>query len=88
MFESILSQSAGTLSITSALICMGTSIILGLIIACVHMYTTRYTKNFLITLSVLPVMVQVVIMMVNGMAIYGYVLAVVHLVNAMLIAVI
>ena len=66
MFESILSQNAGTLSILSALICMVTSIILGLIIACVHMYTTRYSKNFVITLSILPVMVQVIIMMVNG----------------------
>ena len=66
MFESILSQEAGTLSITSALICMTASIILGLIIACVHMFTTKYSKNFVITLSVLPVMVQVIIMMVNG----------------------
>ena len=66
MFESILSQDAGTLSITSALICMLASIILGLLIACVHMYTTKYSKNFVITLSVLPAMVQVIIMMVNG----------------------
>lgn len=66
MFESILSQEAGTLSIASALICMVTSIILGLIIACVHMHTTKYSKNFVITLSILPVMVQVIIMMVNG----------------------
>ena len=66
MFESILSETAGILSITSALICMIASIILGLIIACVHMFTTRYSKNFVITLSVLPVMVQVIIMMVNG----------------------
>lgn len=66
MFESILTESTGTLSISSALICMTASIILGLIIACVHMYTTRYSKNFVITLSVLPVMVQVIIMMVNG----------------------
>lgn len=66
MFESILSQEAGTLTITSALICMTASIILGLIIACVHMFTTKYSKNFVITLSVLPVIVQVIIMMVNG----------------------
>lgn len=65
MFESILSGTE-TLSITNALICMGTSIALGLIIAFVHMYTSRCSKNFAITLSVLPVMVQVIIMMVNG----------------------
>ena len=66
MFESILNESAGSLSIQSALICMGVSLVLGLMIAVVHMCTTKYSKNFLITLSVLPLMVQVVIMMVNG----------------------
>ena len=66
MFESILSESAGTLSITNALICMGASVVLGLIIAGVHMFTSKYSKNFAITLSILPLMVQVVIMMVNG----------------------
>lgn len=66
MFESILNQGTESLSISSALICMGASILLGLLIAFVHMKTTKYSKNFLITLSVLPLMVQVVIMMVNG----------------------
>ena len=65
MFESILSGTEN-LSIVNALICMGTSIVLGLVIACVHMYTSKCSKNFAITLSVLPLMVQVIIMMVNG----------------------
>lgn len=66
MFESILSDTAGTLSISTSLICMAVSIILGLVIACVHMYTTKYSKNFIVSLAVLPALVQVVIMMVNG----------------------
>ena len=65
MFESILSGTE-SLSITNALICMGTSVVLGLIIAFVHMYTSKCSKNFAITLCTLPVMVQVIIMMVNG----------------------
>ena len=65
MFESILSGTEN-LTIVNALICMGTSIALGLIIAFVHMYTIRCSKNFAITLTVLPLMVQVIIMMVNG----------------------
>ena len=65
MFESILSGTE-TLSITNALICMGVSVALGLIIAIVHMYTSKCSKNFAITLTVLPLMVQVIIMMVNG----------------------
>ena len=65
MFESILSGTEN-LTIANALICMWTSIVLGLIIAFVHMYTSRCSKNFAITLTVLPLMVQVIIMMVNG----------------------
>src|SRR5574344_1064607 len=63
MFESILD---GTLSYSSASVCMISSIVLGLIIALVHMMSDKYTKNFIITLTLLPLLVQVVIMMVNG----------------------
>lgn len=42
------------------------AIILGLIIALVHTKTTKYTKNLTITLAILPVLVQIVIMLVNG----------------------
>jgi len=66
MFESILNEMAGTMQISTAVICMVTSLFLGVVIAFVHMFTTKYSKNFVITLSVLPVMVQVIIMMVNG----------------------
>lgn len=65
MLESIL-QSTTELSIANLLLCSVVSIILGLIIAFVHKITSEYTKNFLITLSVLPVLVQSVILMVNG----------------------
>lgn len=67
MFESILSSSSTTLSIESVLICWGVALILGIIIAVVHKITTKqHTANFLLTLSILPILVQVVIMMVNG----------------------
>ena len=66
MFESILSNTAGTLSIVSALECMGVSLILGFVIALVHMKTSKHSKNFVISLVVLPLLVQVVMMMVNG----------------------
>ena len=64
MLESILS--AQELSITNLLICSLVSIVLGFIISLVHMYTTKYTKNFLITLATLPILVQSIILMVNG----------------------
>lgn len=66
MFESILSDVTGTLSVTSSILCMVTAIALGLVIAVVHMVTSKYSKNFVISLAILPALVQVVIMMVNG----------------------
>lgn len=65
MLKSILT-SQSQLSIINLLICSGTSLILGIIIALVHMYKSKYTKNFIITLSLLPILVQSVILMVNG----------------------
>jgi len=65
MFTSILNETA-TLSITDALICMTSSIILGLVVALTHTLTKKYTKNFITVLVLLPLLVQVVIMMVNG----------------------
>ena len=42
------------------------SLILGVIIAAFHTYKNTYSKNFIITLAILPVIVQAVIMVVNG----------------------
>ena len=56
----------GSFDSLTTLISIGVSIVLGLIIALVHIKTTNYTKNFIITLTLLPVLVQIVIMLVNG----------------------
>lgn len=48
------------------LICMGVSLVIGLMMAFSYMYRTRYTKSFVVTLTLLPCVVCVVIMMVNG----------------------
>lgn len=66
MLESILSSSQASISLQNWLICIGTAIILGLIISLVHKLTTKTTPNFLITVAVLPALVQVVILLVNG----------------------
>ena len=63
MFESIFSD---TLTLESVLLSIIVSLILGLFVAYIHMRTTKYTKNFIITLSILPLLVQIVMMMVNG----------------------
>ena len=48
------------------LLCLGVSLLLGLIMTLVYMWKNEYTKSFLVTLALLPAVVCVVIMMVNG----------------------
>ena len=48
------------------LLCLGVSLALGLIMALAYMYRARYTKSFLATLALLPGVVCIVIMLVNG----------------------
>ena len=66
MFESIFSTTAASISIENWLVCIGVAIILGVIISFVHKITTKTTPNFLLTLAILPVLVQVVILLING----------------------
>lgn len=54
------------ISVGDFLLCMGISLITGILMALAYMYRTRYTKSFVITLALLPAVVCVVIMMVNG----------------------
>lgn len=54
------------IGVTDFLLCVGFSLALGLVMALAYMYKTRYTKSFLVTLALLPAVVCVVIMMVNG----------------------
>ena len=48
------------------LICTGVSLALGLCSALLCMYKSSYTQSFVLTLAMLPAIVQVVIMLVNG----------------------
>lgn len=54
------------ISATDFLACLGVSLVLGLVMALAYMYRTRYTKSFVATLALLPAVVCIVIMMVNG----------------------
>ena len=63
MFNSILGSS---LTFSSFLVCLITSIVLGMIVAIVHMKTTRTNQSFTESLVILPVLVTVVILLVNG----------------------
>lgn len=48
------------------LLCSVASIVLGAACAAVYMFRHNYSKNFVITLAVLPLIVQMVITLVNG----------------------
>lgn len=47
-------------------ICIGVALMLGIILSVVYMVSGTYTKSYIITLVILPVLVQTVIMLVNG----------------------
>lgn len=67
LFEGIFDTGAyDVISVGSFVSCMLCSIITGLILALCHAYKTRYTKSFLLTLALLPMVICTVIMMVNG----------------------
>ncbi len=63
MLESIISSG---LTLSAFLICTLSSLILGIGIAFVGMYRSRSTQSFAVALAILPVVVQLVIMLVNG----------------------
>ena len=47
-------------------ICTAVSLVLGLGAAALSMYKSKYSQSFVLTLAMLPAMVQVIIMLVNG----------------------
>lgn len=66
MLESILTEATTTITLGECIICILVSILLGGIISFTHKLTTKTTTNFLLTLTILPTLVQVVILLING----------------------
>ena len=64
MLNSIISGTE--ITVPAFLICTAVSLLLGLGAALLSMYKNRYSQSFAVTLALLPAMVQVVIMLVNG----------------------
>lgn len=59
-------QTEVVISVWNFILCVAVALVIGLVLAGVYTYRTRYTKSFLVTLAMLPAIVCVVIMMVNG----------------------
>ena len=66
MFTSVLNGAVSSLSITAVLLCLAASVICGLLIALVYRACEHPNKGFSLTLAILPAIVQVIILMVNG----------------------
>ena len=71
MFEEMLTsiydnQAAASISFAQFGASFAVSLLLGLMIAAAYMHNTRYTKSFVVTLAMLPAIICVIIMMVNG----------------------
>lgn len=67
LFKGIFDAStANVISVGDFLLCVGVSLVIGLVLSLAYMYRTRYTRSFVATLALLPAVVCVVIMMVNG----------------------
>lgn len=69
VFSSVLAgveSAAVDISATGFSACCAASLVLGAAVACIYMLRHTYSKNFVVTLALLPVIVQMVIMLVNG----------------------
>lgn len=69
MFSSILEGTGvgtlGSVAVWSVAVCAGASLVLGIVAALVYMYKSSCTKNFAITIALLPIIVQSLIMLVS-----------------------
>jgi len=68
MLDSIFSTSVieTNITFTELMISTSSSLILGVLIAKIYMYQGKYSKGFVVSLGILPAIVQLVIMLVNG----------------------
>ncbi len=63
MLNSVLTD---TITFQSFFICTGAAFVFGICAALIYMFRSTYNKNFVVTIALLPAVVQIVIMMVNG----------------------
>lgn len=67
LFKGIFDSSTqSVIDVGQFILCIVVSLCIGLFLAFVYTYKSRYTQSFVITLTLLPAVVCVVIMMVNG----------------------
>ena len=65
LFDSVFGT-ATTITVQEFLICIAVSLVIGVFLAGTYAFRSKYTHSFLVTLALIPAVVCVVIMMVNG----------------------
>lgn len=66
LFNSVYSTTDVSVNPLMLIISLVSSLLLGIILAKVYKYKTIYTKEFVITLSILPMIISLIIFLVNG----------------------
>lgn len=66
LFGGVFTNSQTAIDMGDFLVCLVAALVIGIIIAFFYMLQAKYTKGFITTLALLPAIVCVVIMMVNG----------------------
>ena len=66
VYSGVTESAVSAITSTGFMWCTIASLVLGLACALIYMYKHKYSKNFVVTLALLPIMVQIVILLVNG----------------------
>lgn len=66
LFKSILSSSHANITLTQFILILLTSLLMGVLLAIVYKYKAQYTKEFVMTLTLLPTLIAIIIFLVNG----------------------
>lgn len=66
IFKGVFDDGTAVIAPQKFLLCVGVAILIGIFLAAIYTVKTEYTKSFIMTLALLPAVVCVVIMMVNG----------------------
>lgn len=66
MFTSILTNTSAGLSVAAVMICIAVSLVSGILLAMAYRMTEHPSKGFTVTVAILPAIVMLVILLVNG----------------------
>ena len=66
LFQGVFDSTASALQLGDFLLCMGVSLAIGAFLAFLYTIKNQYTQSFILTIGLIPAVVCVVIMMVNG----------------------